>query len=76
MLFLAAFELVKVRRQLEYSIAEEKGLKCIKPPSTTQAVKDIIHVSGIFGLYNGFRLHLRKSAGCVASSFTWVIHFL
>jgi len=60
----APFELVKVRRQLEYTIAEKKGVKLVKPPSTATAVRDIFRMSGFFGLYNGFRLHfLRDTAG-------------
>jgi len=51
------FELVKIRRQLEYSIAAAKNVKIDKPPTTTQAVKDIVNAKGIFGLYQGFRLH-------------------
>ncbi|CAL1705215.1 unnamed protein product [Somion occarium] len=53
----APFELVKVRRQLEYSIAASKGLRIAKPPSTLEAVRDIFRTNGIFGLYTGFRLH-------------------
>ncbi|KIJ41289.1 hypothetical protein M422DRAFT_75640 [Sphaerobolus stellatus SS14] len=53
----APFELVKVRRQLEYSIAESKGLHIVKPPNTWEAVRDIVRTSGVSGLYNGFRLH-------------------
>ncbi|KAF8586543.1 hypothetical protein K439DRAFT_1615082 [Ramaria rubella] len=60
----APFELVKVRRQLEFSIAEAKGIHLTKPPSTMQAVIDIIRQSGVSGLYNGFRLHfLRDTSG-------------
>lgn len=60
----APFELVKVRRQLEYMIAEKKGVKLTKPPSTAAAVRDIFKASGIFGLYTGFYLHfLRDTAG-------------
>lgn len=58
------FELVKVRRQLEYSIAESKGLRIGKPPSTLDAVRDIYRANGIRGLYTGFRLHcLRDTLG-------------
>ncbi|KAI0078199.1 hypothetical protein K474DRAFT_1674351 [Panus rudis PR-1116 ss-1] len=53
----AAFELVKVRRQLEYSIAASKGLKIAKPPSTLEAVREIFRSGGLMGLYTGFRLH-------------------
>lgn len=60
----APFELVKVRRQLEYSIAEAKGIHIDKPPSNFQAVADIVRVAGVRGLYSGFPLHfLRDSAG-------------
>lgn len=60
----APFELVKVRRQLEFTIAEKKGIKLVKPPSTASAVRDIFRMSGFFGLYNGFSLHfLRDTAG-------------
>lgn len=60
----APFELVKVRRQLEYAIAEKKGIKLTKPPSTAAAVRDIFKANGIFGLYTGFHLHfLRDTAG-------------
>ena len=50
----------QVRRQLEYTIAEKKGIKLVKPPSTATAVRDIFRMSGFFGLYNGFCLHFRK----------------
>ncbi|KAA1469522.1 mitochondrial carrier [Dentipellis sp. KUC8613] len=53
----APFELVKVRRQLEYTIAEKKGVHIVKPPSTATAVREIIKSGGPFGLYTGFRLH-------------------
>ncbi|KAI0647298.1 mitochondrial carrier [Trametes meyenii] len=53
----APFELVKVRRQLEYSIAASKGLRLNKAPSTMEAVRDIIRTNGTLGLYTGFRLH-------------------
>ncbi|KAF9520515.1 hypothetical protein BS47DRAFT_638387 [Hydnum rufescens UP504] len=53
----APFELVKVRRQLEYSIAEQRGIAIIKPPNTLDAVADIVRRSGVTGLYTGFRLH-------------------
>ncbi|KAI0273385.1 mitochondrial carrier [Gloeopeniophorella convolvens] len=60
----APFELVKVRRQLEYAIAQKKGIKLVKPPSTAAAVRDIFNVNGFLGLYTGFRLHfLRDTAG-------------
>jgi len=50
----------QVRRQLEYTIAEKKGVKLMKPPSTASAVRDIFRMNGIFGLYTGFYLHFRK----------------
>ncbi|KAI0818644.1 mitochondrial carrier domain-containing protein, partial [Irpex lacteus] len=58
------FELVKVRRQLEYSIAESKGQKIAKPPSTSSAVREIYRNNGLKGLYTGFRIHcLRDTLG-------------
>ncbi|KAH7889406.1 hypothetical protein F5I97DRAFT_1801300 [Phlebopus sp. FC_14] len=60
----APFELVKVRRQLEYSIAASKGIQLVKPPNTLEAVRDIFRTNGLRGLYIGFRLHfLRDTAG-------------
>ncbi|KAH9951994.1 hypothetical protein B0H21DRAFT_829833 [Amylocystis lapponica] len=56
----APFELVKVRRQLEYSIAASKGVHIIKAPSTADAVRDICRSYGLLGLYNGFFLHLLR----------------
>ncbi|KAI0807586.1 mitochondrial carrier domain-containing protein [Fomes fomentarius] len=53
----APFELVKVRRQLEYSIAASKGIRLTKAPGTVEAVRDICRSSGLVGLYTGFRLH-------------------
>ncbi|KAH8106855.1 hypothetical protein BXZ70DRAFT_1074595 [Cristinia sonorae] len=53
----APFELVKVRRQLEYSIAASKGIRLIKPPGTAEAIRDIFRSNGLLGLYTGFRLH-------------------
>ncbi|CCM04731.1 uncharacterized protein FIBRA_06919 [Fibroporia radiculosa] len=53
----APFELVKVRRQLEYSIAASKGLRILKAPGTFEAVRDIFRTYGLGGLYLGFRLH-------------------
>jgi len=53
----APFELIKVRRQLEYSIAQERGIAVAKAPSTAQAIRDIVQGSGLRGLYMGFRLH-------------------
>ncbi|KAJ7509984.1 mitochondrial carrier domain-containing protein [Mycena galericulata] len=60
----APFELVKVRRQLEFSIAASKGASLVKPPGTVVAVKEIFKSNGIWGLYTGFRLHfLRDTLG-------------
>ncbi|KIJ69031.1 hypothetical protein HYDPIDRAFT_184954 [Hydnomerulius pinastri MD-312] len=60
----APFELVKVRRQLEYSIAATKGVQLVKPPNTLDAVREIFRRNGLSGLYIGFRLHfLRDTAG-------------
>ncbi|KAI6028664.1 hypothetical protein F5J12DRAFT_903607 [Pisolithus orientalis] len=56
--------LQKVRRQLEYSIAATKGIQLIKPPNTIEAVRDIVRMHGVSGLYLGFRLHfLRDTSG-------------
>ncbi|PPR01482.1 hypothetical protein CVT26_015105 [Gymnopilus dilepis] len=60
----APFELVKVRRQLEYTIAASKGITLQKPPGTLEAVKEIYRNNGFAGLYTGFRLHfIRDTAG-------------
>ncbi|KAH7102349.1 mitochondrial carrier [Auriculariales sp. MPI-PUGE-AT-0066] len=60
----APFELVKIRRQLEYSIAAAKGVHLEKPPSNWQAVTEIVRVAGVRGLYAGFPLHfLRDTSG-------------
>ncbi|EGO18664.1 hypothetical protein SERLADRAFT_418850 [Serpula lacrymans var. lacrymans S7.9] len=60
----APFELVKVRRQLEYTIAASKGIQLVKAPGTYDAVRDIFRNNGIKGLYIGFRLHfLRDMSG-------------
>ncbi|KAJ7940527.1 mitochondrial carrier domain-containing protein [Mycena leptocephala] len=56
----APFELVKVRRQLEYTIAASKGVHLVKPPGTVAAVKEIFKTNGITGLYTGFRLHFMR----------------
>jgi hypothetical protein len=53
----AAFELVKVRRQLEYSIAQSKGIVLVKPPNTLAAVGEIFKANGVSGLFTGFPLH-------------------
>ncbi|KAG2157238.1 hypothetical protein DEU56DRAFT_845237 [Suillus clintonianus] len=60
----APFELVKVRRQLEYSIAATKGIQMVKPPNTIDAVREIFRTHGLSGLWIGFRLHfVRDTAG-------------
>lgn len=60
----APFELVKVRRQLEYTIAESRGVPLLQPPSTSEAVREIVRQNGPSGLYLGFRLHfLRDTLG-------------
>ncbi|CAE6434044.1 unnamed protein product [Rhizoctonia solani] len=60
----APFELVKIRRQLEYSIAAEKGVAVDKPPGNIDAIKDIFRQHGTLGLYKGFKLHfVRDTAG-------------
>ncbi|KAI0780691.1 mitochondrial carrier [Trametes elegans] len=60
----APFELVKVRRQLEYSIAASKGLRIAKAPGTLEAIRDIFRTNGALGLYTGFRLHfVRDTTG-------------
>jgi len=52
---------VQVRRQLEYSIAASKGVSLVRPPSTMEAVREILRNYGVGGLYLGFRLHFRLS---------------
>ncbi|KAJ2932917.1 hypothetical protein H1R20_g4197, partial [Candolleomyces eurysporus] len=60
----APFELVKVRRQLEYSIAAAKGITLRKPPGTMDAVREIYRINGLRGLYIGFPLHfIRDTSG-------------
>lgn len=60
----APFELVKVRRQLEYSIAASKGIMLARPPGTIEAVREIFRANGFKGLYTGFRLHfIRDTTG-------------
>ncbi|KNZ78393.1 hypothetical protein J132_00756 [Termitomyces sp. J132] len=57
------FELVKIRRQLEFSIAATKGVHLTRPPGTLEVLKQI-KTNGFAGLYTGFRLHfLRDTAG-------------
>lgn len=48
---------VQVRRQLEYTIAEAKGVHLVKPPGTIEVVREIFKSKGIPGLYTGGRLH-------------------
>jgi len=60
----APFELVKIRRQLEYGIAASKGKHITKPPSTLESVKEIIRTNGRFGLWTGIRMHfVRDTTG-------------
>lgn len=60
----APFELVKVRRQLEFAIAASKGIQLTKAPKTWEAVKEIFRSNGITGLYTGFRMHfVRDTTG-------------
>ncbi|CAG7853464.1 SubName: Full=Related to carnitine/acylcarnitine translocase {ECO:0000313/EMBL:CCA75557.1} [Serendipita indica DSM 11827] len=75
------FELVKVRRQLEYSIAAAKGIHIVKPPNTWEAVKDIVKgptagmgnpnnsPRGITALWTGMRLHLLRDTSGTALYF-------
>lgn len=48
---------LQVRRQLEYSIAEGKGVHLVKPPGTMEVVREIFKSKGVAGLYTGGRLH-------------------
>jgi len=58
------FELVKVRRQLEYTIAASKWVTLVKPPGTLEVVREIFKANGIRGLYTGGRLHfVRDTSG-------------
>ncbi|KAH9813034.1 mitochondrial carrier domain-containing protein [Melampsora americana] len=58
-----AFELVKIRAQLESAIAEKQG-RAIKNMSTWQGAMEIIRSHGVRGLYFGFSLHcLRDTIG-------------
>ncbi|EJU05298.1 mitochondrial carrier [Dacryopinax primogenitus] len=60
----APFEIVKVRRQLEYAIAQARGLTIDKPPGTWSAVMQIVKEKGVLGLYQGFRMHfIRDTMG-------------
>lgn len=71
------YELIKlpqVRRQLEYSIAESKGERLVKPPNTLQAVSEIFKRGGVTGLYTGFRLHCRMFQLCLPSGAYAYIH--
>ncbi|OBZ69202.1 Solute carrier family 25 member 47-A [Grifola frondosa] len=72
------FELVKVRRQLEYTIAASRGLRIAKAPSTLEAVRDIFRSNAIvkareavrdttgtalyFFEYDGFRYIMGRDA--------------
>jgi len=56
----APFELVKVRRQLEYTIAASRGITLVKPPGTLEAVREIVRNNGIKGLYTGMQIHLLR----------------
>ena len=64
---ICSLELVQIRRQLEYSIAEQRGQQLVKAPTTREAVNDIVNRSGVLGLYNGFRLHLGEYCSLVTS---------
>lgn len=55
-----AWELVKIRRQLEYSIVKSKGLDPAISITNRQAFAEIIRAKGLLGLYAGFRIHLRE----------------
>ncbi|EGG12701.1 uncharacterized protein MELLADRAFT_70457 [Melampsora larici-populina 98AG31] len=58
-----AFELVKIRAQLESAIAEKQG-RAIRNLSTWQGAMEIIRAHGVRGLYFGFNLHcLRDTIG-------------
>jgi len=65
----APFELVKVRRQLEYSIAAARGQHLVKPPTTAQAVVEITRGHGVSGLYIGFRTHFFRDMSGTALYF-------
>ena len=64
----------QVRRQLEYAIAESKGIRLVKPPNTSQAVVDIVRSNGLKGLYTGFPLHLRMPGSPFTYSVTDLRH--
>jgi len=53
-------KIFQVRRQLEYSIAASRGVSLVKPPTTMEAVREILRNYGCRGLYLGFRLHFSK----------------
>ncbi|MBW0465358.1 hypothetical protein O181_005073 [Austropuccinia psidii MF-1] len=58
-----AFELVKIRAQLESAIAAKQG-RPLKDINTWQGAKEIIASHGVKGLYYGFNLHcLRDTLG-------------
>ncbi|KAF8921123.1 mitochondrial carrier domain-containing protein [Mucidula mucida] len=44
-------------RQLEYAIAQSKGLQMLKPPGTMEAVKDIFRANGVAWTLHGVPLH-------------------
>ncbi|KZV72923.1 mitochondrial carrier [Peniophora sp. CONT] len=56
----APFELVKVRRQLEFAIAASRGVTLRRAPNTISAVREIVRERGPFGMYNGFKLHFMR----------------
>jgi len=58
----APFELVKIRRQLEYTIAASKGIHLSQPPGTLDSVREIVRTHGLIGLYIGFRPHFVGTA--------------
>ncbi|KAG0152086.1 hypothetical protein CROQUDRAFT_650129 [Cronartium quercuum f. sp. fusiforme G11] len=58
-----AFELVKIRAQLESAIAEKQN-RALKSFNTWQGAQEIIRTHGVRGLYFGFELHcLRDTIG-------------
>ncbi|KAJ7125459.1 mitochondrial carrier domain-containing protein [Mycena crocata] len=56
-LFSAPFEIVKVRRQLEFSIAAVKGKHLLKAPKSTDAIREIYQMHGMKSLFAGYPLH-------------------
>jgi len=65
----APFELVKIRRQLEYAIAASKGQHIVKPPSTPESVREIVRTNGKLGLWTGFRLHFARDTSATGLYF-------